>query len=184
MVRGLPDVPRLSHFPELNVRTYVENDGRPGVWFFSLDAANSLAVWGARTFLGLPYYRAKMVVEKLDGDWISYLSERNGASSRARFIARYRPNGAVFEASPASLEYWLTERYCLYSAHRDGSLSRLDIHHARWPLQPAEAAVDQNTMISVLSLEVSGPPLLHFSKNQHVIAWAPERLGSFKEARH
>jgi len=202
MLRGLPNIPGISAFPELNVRTYVARGDRPGIWFFSLDASKAFAVWGARAFLDLPYYRATMGVTRVEDGWIEYrsrrLARRAGAGARAGsevwsrasteagpsaeagtdalFSARYRPTSDVYQAEAGSLDHWLTERYCLYSAHLDGSLSRLEIHHRQWPLQQAEAVIEENTMLSSLGLDVSGPPLLHFSRNQQVIAWAPQRL--------
>ena len=72
--RGVPPLPFLSAFPELNVRTYVTRDDKPGVFFFSLDAANALAVTTARSILGLPYFQAEMTVHA--GDWVTYRSHR------------------------------------------------------------------------------------------------------------
>jgi uncharacterized protein YqjF (DUF2071 family) len=58
--RFLPTMLRLSSFPELNVRTYVIAEGKPGIWFFSLDASNPVAVRLARATYALPYFDAKM----------------------------------------------------------------------------------------------------------------------------
>jgi uncharacterized protein YqjF (DUF2071 family) len=102
MRRGLPDLPWVSAFPELNVRLYVEHNGRPGVWFLSLDAANPLAVWAARRFFHLPYFQARMSLTA-EGDGIRYSSWRAGRSLPARivrpgrFIARPRHAGALAE---------------------------------------------------------------------------------------
>ena len=86
MLRGVPDLPWVSAFPELNVRLYVERDGKPGVWFLSLDAANPLAVWAARRFFHLPYYLARMSMRLADGTF-HYESRRQGAA----FAGWYRP---------------------------------------------------------------------------------------------
>src|SRR5713226_1112656 len=86
--RFTPPVPGLSYFPELNVRTYVEHDGKPGVWFFSLDATNPIAVRAARRFFYLPYYRAQMSVVRRDNQ-VSYRSLRSGTSQTIGFSARY-----------------------------------------------------------------------------------------------
>src|SRR5690606_3846690 len=99
--RGLPALPWLSAFPELNVRLYVEHEGRPGVWFLSLDATNPVAVWAARRFFHLPYQRARISVRKHDGT-IEYLSERPGA----RFEASYGPTGEVQSAGAGTLDHW------------------------------------------------------------------------------
>jgi uncharacterized protein YqjF (DUF2071 family) len=172
-LRGLPDIPWLSAFPELNVRTYVERDGKPGIWFFSLDATNPLAIWAARTFFHLPYIRARMSLSRTS-DAITYKSDR----SNARFVGSYRPVSPVYQATPGTLEHWLTERYCLFAQAPDGSLWRNDIHHAPWPLQKAEVRIDVNTVIASHGLSVEGPPThLHFAERLDVVVWMGERVG-------
>lgn len=173
---GLPSVPLLSHFPELNVRTYVSDGQHAGVWFFSLDAANLLAVRLARQGFFLNYLDARMVTEPFGGDLI-YASERTHTGAPpATLRVRYRPSGAPFRAAPGTLEHWLTERYCLYAADPHGQIWRGDIHHAPWPLQPAVADVLDNTMTVQIGLTLPDiPPLLHFAAHLDVIAWLPER---------
>jgi uncharacterized protein YqjF (DUF2071 family) len=173
MLRGLPDLPGLSAFPELNVRLYVERDGKPGVWFLSLDATNPLAVWVARRFLHLPYVRARISLGKR-GEDIHYASERP-RPPRARFTASYRPTGDVFRAMPGTLEHFLTERYCLYARSPRG-VSRLEIHHPPWPLQPAAGEVDASELLAAHGLAVGGVPLLHFARRLDVVVWAPRRV--------
>src|SRR3954463_726457 len=93
MARGLPDVPGLSAFPELNLRLYVERDGKPGVWFISLDATNALAVWAARRFFHLPYHRARMT-HTAAADRVHFRSDRLGTG--VSFTATYRPTSEPF----------------------------------------------------------------------------------------
>lgn len=173
----VPSVPWLSAFPELNLRTYVTIEGKPGVWFFSLDAANPLAVHLARRFFHLPYYDAEMRCEQV-GEAVHYRSMRTHRGMPTGILAaRYRPVGAVFQSVPGSLEAWLTERYCLYAADRHGTtIWRGNIHHARWPLQPAEAEWECNTLYAPLRVELPGLPLLHFARRLDVVAWLPERV--------
>lgn len=176
-LRATPALPWLSAFPELNVRTYVVAEGKPGVWFFSLDAANRIAVAIARTWFHLPYFRARMSCEEKSG-WIEYRSERThrGAPYGA-FHGRYRPAGEVFGAKPGSLEHFLTERYCLYAVDGAGRLIRSEIHHAPWPLQNAEAEMVSNTMPEASGIEIPpAKPLLHFAKRQDVVVWQPRGL--------
>src|SRR5579864_3295886 len=114
-LRGTPSVPWLSKFPELNVRTYVVAENKPGVWFFSLDAGNFLAVAVARAWFHLPYFRAHMSCGQRDG-WVHYKSERTHGDGRDAILhGKYRPIGGAFESRPGSLEHFLTERYCLYA---------------------------------------------------------------------
>jgi uncharacterized protein len=175
--RFLPALPWLSAFPELNVRTYATIDGKPGVYFFSLDAGNLAAVIAARRTFHLPYFHARMSIEH-EGDYLRYRSERiHPNAPPADLQGRYGPTGAVFEATPGTLEYFLTERYCLYAVGRSGAVYRAEIAHRPWSLQPAEAEFPVNTMTWWLGLELPvEAPLLHFARFQEMVAWPPERL--------
>ncbi len=175
--RGLFPVPWLSAFPELNVRTYVIRDGRPGVWFFSLEAGNSLAVFIARTGFKLPYFHARMRLEQVPGT-LSYTSHRiHRNAPPANFIGSYAPIAPPFDAQPGSLEYFLTARYCLYTADARGHVYRGEIHHPPWPLQLADAEVQANTMTDWLNIKLPDvSPLLHFSRKLEVVVWGLERL--------
>ena len=175
-LRGTPSLPWLSAFPELNVRTYVTFGGKPGVWFFSLDAANSLAVAVARAWFHLPYFRARMRWTEHEG-WIHYGSERAHRRAPAALLkGRYRPVGDVFSPQPGTLEHFLTERYCLYTTDARGQIIRGEIHHPPWPLQPAEAEFADNSMSDSLGIALDSPPLLHFARRQHVLAWPPGKV--------
>jgi uncharacterized protein YqjF (DUF2071 family) len=169
--RWLPPIPGTSRFAELNVRTYVRFGGKPGVFFFSLDAASRAAVWGARTTYHLPYFYARMKVSEANGQ-LRYESFRNDG---AQFRGAYRPVGPVQLRTPGTLERWLTERYCLYTVFQ-GSVFRAEIHHAQWPLQDAEADIATNTMASAAGISLrQTPPLLHFSKRLDVLIWPLRR---------
>jgi len=172
--RLAPSLPGLSIFPELNVRTYVRVGDKPGVYFFSLDAGSSAAVAAARSLLRLPYYTAEMAIEA-GGDTIAYRSRRTWGPA-ASFQARYRPEGEPSPPAAGSLEYFLTERYCLYAKGHFGRPYRLEILHPPWPLQPATADIAVNTMTRSIGIELAGPPLLHFAKRQDVVCWLPRQL--------
>ena len=175
--RWMPPVPGVSAFAELNVRTYVTAGGIPGVWFFSLDAQSWLAVRGARMTFHLPYFDARMKVWR-EGEVVEYRSRRtHKGAPPATFEGRYWPSGDVRHAEPGSLEYFLTERYCLYSADGEGRVWRGHIHHCPWPLQRCEAEVLENTMSGQIGVELpQRKPLLHFAKYLDVRAWWPERI--------
>jgi len=159
-----------SKFPETNVRTYVRYKGRPGVWFFSLDAADRLAVWSARRFFHLPYYFASMSVSTVQ-EMVDYRTHR-AATPEIHLSCRYRPVGAPFSTTDGTIEHWLTERYCLFAANRRRDIFRGDIHHARWLLQVAEAEIEANSMTFPLGITLPDDrPLLHFAKRQDVLAW-------------
>lgn len=173
MLRPLPNLPWLSAFPELNLRLYVEHDGKPGVWFLSLDATNPLAVWAARRFFHLPYMRARM---SLTGppDRVEYASIRVERPAAA-FRAIYGPTSTPYESAPGTLEHWLTERYCLYARSPAGMLYRAEVHHLPWPLQQADAEIQGNEMLAPHGLRVDGPPaLLHFARRIDVVVWPLE----------
>ena len=172
-MHGLPPLPRLSSFCELNVRTYVTVDGRPGIYFFSLDAASLPAVLAARRTYRLPYFHARMSQETAGGgERLRYRSERVSRDGPpASFAASYGPAGSRLEVIDGALERWLTERYCLYVLDRRGRTLRADIHHPPWPLQPAWAEIEANTMTAPLGIELEGEPLLHFSARQDTLIW-------------
>ena len=173
--RLTPSIPGVSAFPELNVRTYVTAAGKPGVYFFSLDAGSTLAVRAARMLLNLPYFDAKMTAEASDRS-VRYSSTRDPSSGRAAtFEGTYRPLGEPAPPNPGTLEYFLTERYCLYALDHGARPYRLQIHHPPWPLQSAEAEIAVNTMLNPLELRLpQEPPLLHYSRRQDMVAWMPE----------
>lgn len=180
--RCCPPLPGVSAFLEINVRTYVRHNGKRGVWFFSLDAANPLAVRAARRLFHLPYFDAEMSLETgLDGQ-VEYRSRRtHRGAAAAEFMGSYRPTGSVWESRPGSLEEFLTERYCLYAADPGGGLRCGDIHHVPWPLQTAEAEIDRNTMTAQIGLALPDvAPLLHFSRRLDVVAWRLERVDGLK----
>jgi uncharacterized protein len=172
--RGFPPLPGLSRFPELNVRTYTTLEGKPGVFFFSLDAANLPAVWAARLFYHLPYFPARMKVE-IAGDEVSYSSRR--VTGRAELQARYRPIAPVQLRQPGTLEHWLTERYCLYTV-ASSRVYRADIHHLPWPLQDAEADIQKNTMAEAAGVALPcAQPLPHFAEQLQVLIWPLKKIG-------
>lgn len=197
-LRGLPPLPGVGAFPEANVRTYVRAGDRPGVWFYSLDAASRLAVAAARRWFHLPYVHARMRAWRAwndegsgharmrsggdEGGGVRYESRRTGAvgpgpGGAGALACSYGPTGDVFEARPGTLEHWLTERYCLYAAAPDGRLFRGEIHHAPWPLQPAEARFERNELAAASGLALSDErPQLLFARRLDVVAFAPRRV--------
>jgi uncharacterized protein YqjF (DUF2071 family) len=173
-LRGVPPIPAVSSFPEINVRTYVVKNGIPGVFFFSLDAGKWPAVVGARVAYGLPYFRADIDAAG-EGPGVRYRSRRR--DGRADFVARYRPTSPVRHPQPGSLEYFLVERYCLY-AIRAGRVWRAHIHHEPWPLQDASAEIERNTMAEAAGIHLPPePPLLHYAERIEVLTWGLESAG-------
>ncbi|HEU4534718.1 MAG TPA: DUF2071 domain-containing protein [Polyangiaceae bacterium] len=146
-----------SDFLELNVRAYVHDDrGRPGVWFFSLDAAHLLAVWVARLGWSLPYHHASMRLTKGEGG-IDYASRRYGAGARpAELRASYRVGRALGASSPGGFEHFLVERYLLFSRHRGQTLVG-QVHHEPYPVHEVELVTFEQSMLAANGLAGEGP---------------------------
>ena len=178
--RGVPDLPNLSAFPELNVRLYVEAEGKPGIFFISLDAASLSAVAGARAAFNLPYFHARMSATVAAGA-VRYHSVRRRDPS-VRFEADYAPVGDCFQAAPGTLEYFLTERYCLYARRRRGGVKRLEVHHPPWRLRVAEGQIIENAMASRqgVIMDERAKPLLHVAETMDVVAWNATKLTTNK----
>lgn len=174
--RGLPAPPAAGAFAEVNVRTYVRHLDRPGVWFFSLDAASRVAVEGARRFFHLPYFLAAMSVVQ-DGDAIEYRSDRRDGRGRpASLDVRYRPTGPVKLAEPGSLDAWLTNRWRVFAPDATSRILRTEIRHAPWPLQPAEADFRSESLAAAMGIDPPAvPPRLAYSSRLDVRGWWPRR---------
>ncbi|MDQ0217800.1 YqjF family protein [Peribacillus cavernae] len=161
--RGIPPVPYMNSYLELNVRTYVVYQGIPGIYFFSLDANHPLVVTGARTVTGLPYKHANMSFEKHE-ETFHYASQRIHTAKKLNVA--YQPGHILFEPQEGSIDHWLLERYCMYS-FRGGQILRGDIHHDKWKVNRAEAVISTNTLVPFIPGEFIGkPPLLHYSRRR------------------
>jgi uncharacterized protein YqjF (DUF2071 family) len=172
-LRGTLPLPVVSTFPEMNVRTYVTVEGKPGIWFFSLDAASLVAVEAARRAYKLPYFHARMDVARRSSS-IAYASARRDAIRPFVFEATYGPEGETFVPVPGTLEHFLTERYCLYAADEAG-IYRAEIHHPPWHIREADATIALNTMPPD-GIELQGEPLFHLAERQDVLIWRLEQI--------
>lgn len=145
-----PAVPWISNFCETNLRTYVHLDGkRPGVWFFSLEASRLIPVLIARTKWHLNYHWAKMSLQKGDRR-IHYQSRRISKKNPAMTNLISETGNTIHplqsEAEKRSLEFFLAERYLLYTRLRDGKLLCGQVHHSPYPLQQASIIECQQTV--------------------------------------
>ncbi|MGB6043261.1 MAG: DUF2071 domain-containing protein [Pirellulales bacterium] len=174
---GCPNIPWLCNFAELNVRTYVTVDDKPGVWFLSLDAHQAIAAWIARRTFRLPYYNAVIEYKNNDGR-ITFASRRtHRRAAPARFAAEYQAAGDVYRTQPGDLDHWLISRYCLYAADGKGNVYRGDIDHDPWPLQRAEARITTSTMthpFHIIPPKVT--PRLHYAARLEAKAWKLTRV--------
>jgi uncharacterized protein YqjF (DUF2071 family) len=181
-LRGLPPIPFTRSFPELNLRTYVRDQqtGTPGVYFLSLDANNLAAVLFARTVYNLPYHWAEIKMEQRSEREFAYYSRRRGTRPPVIFKARYRglgPTRKLAESRSGSLEFFLTERYCLFTRGRNGEPMRANVHHVPWPLEEAEAEIERNDLPAAAGIKLPDvPPVLHYSRRLAVYVWQLERL--------
>jgi uncharacterized protein len=179
-VRGLPEIPGMRSFPDLNLRTYVrdEHTGTLGVYFFSLDASNLLAVAVAHTFFHLPYHWAEMRFDQRSEREFAFYSRRRFSSQQVMFKARYRglgPTRKLAESGAGSLEYFLMERSCLFTRNRAGQAVRANLHHVPWPLEEAEAEIEQNDLAEAIGIQLPNQePVLHYSRRLAVYVWPPE----------
>ncbi|HEX8354086.1 MAG TPA: DUF2071 domain-containing protein [Pyrinomonadaceae bacterium] len=171
-----PPVPGLNSFLELNVRTYVLHRGVPGVWFLSLDINSPFAKWGGRQFFFLPYHSAEMSLGQRENS-IHFASARPaGDAPAADFRAGWTFGGRLAQAEPDSLDFFLTERYCLYSAARE-QLYRCRVFHEPWPLRAAEVSSHESTMLEALGLAApAGEPLVHYAEELKVDIWPLARV--------
>ncbi len=168
----VPPIPGISRFPELNVRTYVALGGKPGIFFFSLDADSDLAVAAARRFYRLPYQSAQMRIDRTSTR-VVFSSSRRGDG--ARFGASYRPHEPLPQAEKTTLESFLTERYCLYTVDA-GHVYRAEIHHPPWPLHQAAAELSFEGLLPAGINVRPDDALLHYSPRQDVLVWGLERV--------
>ena len=173
-LRGLPRLPALSDFHEINVRTYVHLGGEdPAVWFFSLDAASALAAALARASLRLPYCYAR-IRRGSDGKQRTYQATRVLPSAPATLAASWTPAGDASPARPGTLEHFLTERYLLFSRAFGRKLFRLQVHHAPWPLHAVERLEVSQTLSAADGVPLlRGPPLSQWSEGVDVDFFPP-----------
>jgi uncharacterized protein len=195
--RGTPPPPVVASFHEINVRTYATIDGKPGIYFLSLDAASRAAVATARKAYRLPYFHAAIEAgEEAGAEPMEEAGAEPGGAARpalratayrherrqpdgppAAFEATYKPTGEKYEAEPGTFDHWATERYCLYTVDEQQRIQRGDIHHPPWPLQPATAAITKNTMAEPYGIDLNTDPILHFARMQDVLFWPLEPQG-------
>jgi hypothetical protein len=170
-----PPLPWVSNFHEINVRTYVHRNGSdPGVWFFSLDASSSIAVAAARAAYKLPYFHSHIDFNASNDPLptIDFSSQRDDPQGQmpANCRVRYQPmEGIVTAPSPGTVEFFLIERYVLYSTDANNRLHRARVHHQPYPMQRAEILDLDETLIWASGIRRSeGIPLRHYAREVNV----------------
>jgi uncharacterized protein len=163
--RGLLPLPYVSRFRQLNVRTYVTGDDRPGIWLFSCDATSRLVVEAARRLYGLPFFGARISLERMPNGFVL----ESVRDEQTAFSGTFEPEDTLGPPRPGSREHFLTERYCVY-VERGGKVQRADVHHRPWSLRAASAALDLNTMAPA-GLTLEGEPAFHYARRQDMLVW-------------
>lgn len=175
----LPAIPVVSSFHELNLRTYVHRRGRdPGVWFFSLDAASRLAVWGARATYKLPYFHASIALQLSEERIVSFSSRRTGSGhDQPHFACTYEPVSTPAEARLGTLEFFLVERYLLYSWD-ERRLRSARVSHRPYPLCPARILDLDETLTSSIGVRVEPhqAPIAHYAEEVDVRIYPPSAV--------
>ncbi len=178
--RGLPATAGLD-LPELNLRTYVTCGGEPGVYFFSLDAEGALGVVGARLFHRLPYYYARMRVDRV-GDRVFFESRRRHPGARpVAYAANYGPDGDTFRAPRDELARFLVERYRYYTMGMDNTVRYAGIDHEPWTLAPASVDTGTSTAGASTLFGANGfetpdrEPVVYYGSDLAVTATASQR---------
>jgi uncharacterized protein YqjF (DUF2071 family) len=179
-VRGVPPIFGALSFPELSLRTYVRDQrtGAHGVYFFSLDASNLLAVAAGRLFYHLPIHWAEMRIEQRSEREFSFHSRRLLSRQTTLFSARYRglgPSSKLAESHSGTLEYFLMERNCFFTRNRAGQTTKANIHYVPWPLEEAEADIEQNNLAAAIGISLPNQaPVLHYLRRMAVYIWPAE----------
>jgi uncharacterized protein YqjF (DUF2071 family) len=171
-LRDMPPVPHLADFPELNLRTYVQRDGRPGVWFVSLDAPGSLFDWLARHLFHQPYFCADVDLQRGPSGKLTFTSRRREPDASPQFLVNYAPQGDPQQPPAGSLARFLCERYAMYARDHEGSFRRGDIQHSPWEIQ--EATVEfmyAEDFLKAAGLAPTGDPVVFYSERTDTVVW-------------
>ena len=178
--RGLPSIPGARSFPELHLRTYVhdQHTGTPGIYNFSVDIGSLLAAAVVRFIFRMPCNWAEMRLSQRTEREFAFYSRRLFASKPVIFSARYRglgPARRLAEINAGSLEFFLTERYCLFAKNHSGQAVRSNIHTVVSPLEDAEAEIERNDLPGVMGISIpEQEPVLHYTRRLAVYVWAAE----------
>ena len=175
--RGLSPISVVFRFPEVNLRTYVQHKGKPGVFFLSLDVGNWASLAISKRWYHLPYCKAKISYRK-EGNTFHCQSVRNGNSNNPiTFKGSFTTDLRSYFPEEGTIDHWLTERYCLYSLDRKGNIYCGDIHHKPWSLQKAQAVLSNNTLPAPFGIDISeDEPILHFSKGLDALFWNIKKI--------
>lgn len=165
--RNLPAVKFISDFHEINIRTYINNGGKQGVYFLNIEAEKRLSAFVARTLSGLPYERS--VIRRTQKEYHSF-----NASKNLRLSASFNVTSILEDKT--ELDKWLTERYCLYLEDAS-SVFRYEIHHNEWEIRNVEFEnLEVDYCIGNLKLSAGNLSLAHYSGGVQAMSWKKEKM--------
>ena len=175
--RGLSSISLTPTFPEINVRTYVHYNGKPGIFFMSLDVGDWASYTIAKRWYRLPYKKADISFQK-EGQTFYCQSVRKGKTNPPiSFQVKYTPVSEVYFPKEGTLDHWLTERYCLFSTNNGINIFCGEIHHRPWPLQKVEAEISRNTLLTPFKIDgTEVQPIYHFSKGVDTFFWNIKKI--------
>jgi uncharacterized protein YqjF (DUF2071 family) len=158
---------RRAEYPAVSVHTFVVRNGKPGIWFLYLGGGTRTDVWLARRLLRLPFSPIRITVDRN----VARVHHRSDRPDGAVFEVHYSPIGEVVSPVPGTLAHWLTERYAIYSVGRRGRLNCSEIHHVRWPIQPASASVKRNELLPPGA--AGTPASVFYTPRVELVGWDP-----------
>lgn len=175
--RGFPFLSLVPKFAEVNVRTYVHYNGKPGVLFMSLDVGDWASLNIAKRWYHLPYSQANVSYQQKHH--VFHFEGRRKEQNNIPVLLRgsFTPHSEIFFPKEGRIDHWVTERYCLYSTDKRGNLFRGEIHHPPWPLQKADVDIIENTLFTPFQLDMEGEkPLSHYSKGVDTVFWNIKKI--------
>jgi uncharacterized protein YqjF (DUF2071 family) len=176
-LRGLTALSVTPKFAEVNVRTYVQRNGKPGVYFMSLDVGDLASLMIAKRWYRLPYKAAQISLQKEDQTFLCKSLRKEKSNVPIGFHANYIPLSGVYLSKKELFDDWLTERYCFFSTDKRANIYCGEIHHQPWPLQKVDIEICKNSLFTPFQFDLSEEKMIaHFSKGLDSLFWNIKRL--------
>lgn len=173
----IPSISLTPKFPEINVRTYVKYDGKPGIYFLSIDVMNWASLKIAKNWYHLPYHSSQIFFQKEEQKFHCHSIRKGNENTPISFKGKYAPVSEVYFPKEGTLDHWLIERYCLYSSNNGINIYCGDIHHRPWPLQKAKIELVKNTLFTPFHFDLfEEKPIAHFSIGVDSLIWNIKKI--------
>lgn len=174
---GLSSISLTPKFPEINVRTYVTYNGKPGIYFLSIDVDNWASLKIAKHWYHLPYHSAHISFQKEGESFHCHSVRRENRNDPLSFHCKYASVSDVYAPKEGTLDHWLTERYCFYSSNNGVSIYCGEIHHQPWPLQKAKIELVNHTLFTPFHFDLpEEKPVIHFSPGVDSLMWNIKKI--------